>query len=134
MRFKQNIRKQVKTLNTELQLQKHKIRSCMDKMIPDKLLTNVTYAEWHPLLMSPWHREKPCTWTGILLIRWQMSLGQMSHKQIATWTKGQLNNIVLNSIPLCQKSFQHYGIWTIVFQTSSRKFNRPISDPNFRDF
>ena len=52
-----------RALTTETQ-----IRSCMDKLTPwqnclvkchiDKMAS--------PFLMSPWHREKPCTWAGII--------------------------------------------------------------------
>jgi len=47
-------------------------------------------------------KEKPCNLTDILLILWQMSLGQMSHKQIVTWTKYYLLDAMIRCPLSCQ--------------------------------
>ena len=91
-------------------------QNCLVKCHIDKMAS--------PFLMSPWHREKPCTWTGILVILWQMSLGQMSHKQIVTWTKNYLK--MPWSGVLCHVNF---FIWTNVTRTNVTWTNVPWTNP-----
>ena len=91
-------------------------QNCLVKCHIDKMAS--------PFLMSPWHRKRPCTWTGILLILWQMSLGQMSHKQIVTWTKYYL----LDAIIRCPLSRQFF-IWTNVTRTNVTWTNVPWTNP-----
>ena len=64
-------------------------QNCLVKCHNGIPLFNVTLTQRKALFLSRHHlsRSKALYLTGILLILWQMSLGQMSHKQIVTWTK-----------------------------------------------